>query len=104
MIRNVQLKDAEEIAVSPKDLRQRGNAGLDPFEASRPVVNGIASGHPDGAGGLADGDGDVGAVEQDSLGREFVDVGTNARYVTAGDAEGVVVHVVDGDEEDVPFV
>ena len=62
---------------------------------------GIASGHPHGACGLADSNGDKGLVEAETLGREAINVRRDVWDRRSVATDRVAVHVIDRNEEEV---
>ena len=67
-------QDARMVARLFQRLEQGRHFRIDLLESERPVSMRVAAGHPDRARRHADGDGDVGVVEEETLGGETVDV------------------------------
>ena len=93
-----------EIAAFCQCLRQRRAVGIDVVKTERTVAVRIAACHPDSTGRLANGDRDKAPVEGLALRGQLVHVRGDVLDRAAVGSDGIAVHVIDRDEQQVgPF-
>ena len=94
-------QDAIDIAPAFELLGQGWDAAVDGFKSFGAIVMWKSAGHPGLSAWLAHGCIDMRMREPDPLLGEFVDVGSDARYLAPKGANGVIGQIIRRHEQDV---